>query len=318
MPFAAAAALAAACGGRTELSAAGAAADACDGTAEELELPAGVAPPLAGCSAPLPVPRGKAWIGSFRFDAQGRLSPIDACEPPWHQVVARRVVVRGFFVDRDEVANACYRHCVEAGWCAPPPEFPELPHVPGPWTDPALQDHPVHADFARAAILCAWRGGRLPTLAELVRASHGDEPSVCKPELLRAWVDCFWSSFESAGCQALERRATGFEPIRSYAADIGPFGHYDLFGARDEISATRAPSTAAEAGALCALDNDMPDPKSLGTSTISVQFGPAMGLYISQWLIEDPEGGSISNAQVDPFDELPELRGFRCAYDPVR
>jgi formylglycine-generating enzyme required for sulfatase activity len=82
---------------------------------------------------------------------------------------ARRVYLRGFYLDRHEVTVAQYRTCVAAGGCVVAPLLtgderyrkPEWPMVKVSWFE--AQDY------------CRWAGKRLPTEAEWEKAARGTQ-----------------------------------------------------------------------------------------------------------------------------------------------
>jgi formylglycine-generating enzyme required for sulfatase activity len=96
------------------------------------------------------VPGGSYRIGASADDRQA--VPVEF--PP------RDVVVAGFWIDRDEVTNADYRRCVEAGACS-------APGTSESYANPDRADHPVlGVSWFQAREFAAWSGKRLPTEAE--------------------------------------------------------------------------------------------------------------------------------------------------------
>ncbi|MGD9253512.1 MAG: SUMF1/EgtB/PvdO family nonheme iron enzyme [Holophagae bacterium] len=72
----------------------------------------------------------------------------------------RQVSVRGFWMDRDEVTNAAYRRCVDAGGCTPPINRTA-------YDDREKAEHPVlGVSWLQARSYASWAGKRLPTEAE--------------------------------------------------------------------------------------------------------------------------------------------------------
>jgi formylglycine-generating enzyme required for sulfatase activity len=84
-----------------------------------------------------------------------------ADEHPQH-----RVHLSAFAMDRFEVTNERYGHCVKAGQCAVP-ALPSSATRKDYFTNPAFAQYPVvFVDWQQADTFCRWEGGRLPTEAE--------------------------------------------------------------------------------------------------------------------------------------------------------
>jgi len=121
-------------------------------------------------------------------------------------------------------------------------------------------------DHARAEVFCSWRNGRLPTAAELARATHGDALTVFPPALHEHWLTCPRSGSKSPECSELHDSVYGWPtPIRSWPLDVGPFGHHDLVASAVELTMTRQPASLEEFEALCMLAPGAPDPRDLGS-----------------------------------------------------
>src|SRR5690606_21060292 len=118
------------------------------------------------------------------------------------------------------------------------------------------------------------RGGRLPTAAELARASHADVENVTKVAAFEAMKTCWLAEAEdeeAAECDYVRRRAyveMNPQPIRSEEDDVGPFGHWDLFGARCDFTQSTFPGSM-EIATYCALEDGDPDPRTFGSGGVA-------------------------------------------------
>jgi len=103
------------------------------------------------------------WVpgGTFRFGASEGDRQAATDELP-----AADFSVEGFWLDRNEVTNAEYRRCVEAGACTPPVRTDA-------YDDPNRASHPVlWVTWFQAYDYAAWAGKRLPTEVEWERAAR--------------------------------------------------------------------------------------------------------------------------------------------------
>ena len=156
----------------------------------------------------LPVPGGAFTMGA---DDEGEQD-----ERPAHTVT-----IEAFLLDRTEVTNAAYQECVRAGSCKPSDSLASSGLVYGhPEAFRGAEQPVVGVSWFDARDYCAFRGRRLPREAEWERAARGsdarryvwgNEP----PDAKRYGV------FGGRSCT---------EPVGSYPAGRGPYGHLDLAG----------------------------------------------------------------------------------------
>jgi len=108
------------------------------------------------------VPEGFFTMGSASDDPQA-----DEDEKPSH-----KVFLDSFWIDRTEVKNRMYLHCIETKICTPPARSIY-------YTKPEYADHPVIGiSWAQAQEYCGWAKRRLPTEAEWEKAARGTDERV--------------------------------------------------------------------------------------------------------------------------------------------
>jgi hypothetical protein len=281
----------------------------------ELEEPSPRLPrgyhPLPGVAEPLWVPPGEVWIGPIEVNPSFELEAAP-CDPDY--LGRQFLLIEGVFLDQDEVRGRDYDQCVERQLCAPVP-----------MSEPNL---PITLEPAQLEAYCTFRGGRLPTAAELARASAGDDFGLTTARFYEGWVSCDHDFFTSESCRELAKAApatplgssppAGLQPIRSVSSDRGPYGHWDVFGSLPEITQTRSP--LPNEPFWCAPPAWFPAPTTFasesGSEEILIVHAPAWALAV-----EAPMQPSSLNNVVLGVGFLANLRetglfGGRCAYDP--
>ncbi len=104
------------------------------------------------------VPEGEFTMGS---DVYGVTKPV------------HKVYLDAFYIDRNEVTNALYKVCVDAGVCNPPQAIYSRTH-PRYWAKSQFDNYPViRVDWNMAKTYCEWRGAGLPTEAQWEKAARG-------------------------------------------------------------------------------------------------------------------------------------------------
>lgn len=288
------------------------------GSSDDNVLPPGVPLEITACGAPKRVTEGYAWVGPMELTEGWELQALSC--GTWVPTGSLYLKANAFYLDEDEVTNACYRACVDAGSCSVPAVIDPSLGAPG-WGSPEGDRYPAIVTAAQAQELCTFRKGRLPSVAELVRASHGDKLGIGTTELFAAYVSCSRENYVSNDCKALVEHlwsAAPVYPIRWYDADVGPFGHRDLVGGMQESTMTWAPLSAEELSAYCAIEHGAKDPKTFGSTDELYRFyftgAGAVDLPVSfdksfPWI--------VSEAKYDPENSQPHAKGARCVYDVV-
>jgi formylglycine-generating enzyme required for sulfatase activity len=129
-----------------------------------------------------------------------------------------RVYLSSYWFDIYEGTNARYRQCVDGGGCTPPKDRKEF-------DDAQKAQHPVtNITWNQARSFCQWQGKRLPTEAEWEKAARGTDgrryPWGNDEEVIKSRV--------RKG--ELSTGANGTEPVGRQAAQVSPYGVFDLVG----------------------------------------------------------------------------------------
>jgi len=154
-----------------------------------------------------------------------------------------------------------------------------------------------------AFAFCAWDGGRLPTIAELERATRGTSQRAF-PWGAQA-IDStrmFYCSSKDAGagpCSAPDTQG-GMLPVGSRNPGIGEFGHLDLFGSMREYTLDLWTPLANPCTDCVQLD---------ASATSRGTLGGSWSDNVDQWpLIYNASSTTSTNPRTS-------ATGFRCAYD---
>jgi formylglycine-generating enzyme required for sulfatase activity len=150
------------------------------------------------------VPEGDFTMGSTIDDTQA-----DEDEKPPHQVF-----LTSFWIDRTEVTNAMYLHCISKKVCTPPAQSTF-------YTKPGYANHPVIGiSWVQAQEYCEWVERRLPTEAEWEKAARGIDGRIYP------WGDIA-PTVELAN---FNHHFNETVPVGMYEQGASPYGALDMAG----------------------------------------------------------------------------------------
>jgi hypothetical protein len=223
------------------------------------------------------------------------------------------VIVAPFRLMTIEVTNSAYSICVDAGACAPP----DVPRTQDSfdWRSPEIAHQPVLLTWSLARAFCRHYGGDLPTAGEYARATVGDAETYAQPAMLALVQKCAALPGDPTGeCARLV--ASGLTDVGTDPNDVGPFGHFDLYGNAWEWARGLVDFGAASFCGWPLYEHDLPTltpaTNDLGLNTIA--YSPSddlgipppgySGMISPDTLLRDPQ---------QDFGGL-DLWGFRCAF----
>jgi formylglycine-generating enzyme required for sulfatase activity len=157
--------------------------------------------------------RVMVWVpaGSFHYGA----SPNDR-QTVIDELPAATRTIRGFWIDRNEVTNADYRRCVEAGTCTPPSRTEAF-------DDPTRANHPIlWVSWYQAREYAKWAGKRLPSEMEWERAARAE--ATTRFPWGERWEPGRGNVFDIGG----DDRWAGEAPVSSFPPNT--WGIHDLIG----------------------------------------------------------------------------------------
>ena len=128
---------------------------------------------------------------------------------------ARTMYLPAFYIDKYEVSNARYRAFTDSTGYFQPPALSWDPDYFAKGSLPV-----INVSWRDAQAFCVAAGKRLPSEAEWEKAARGSSPG-----------SRFWANWTVNGLANLKR--AGFaapSPIGIFAADVSPFGAYDMAG----------------------------------------------------------------------------------------
>jgi len=310
--------MAASCGGRTTTDGSGGV-DAADDLSTPADAPwlqeTWAAP---ACGAISPVPAGSAWVGAWTFDSVTHTFKRPTSCPDGDNAGNKNIRVERFYLMVLPATNGCYAECVTKGTCKEPVRDPKDPDTRS-CSDPARASQPVYVDYSRAETFCQWLGGRLPTVAELVRATQGDADALGIRDLTNAAINCTeHPETMSPICATISRMdfiTSGHPPplydVGTVPLDVGPFGHKDLFGS---VVAWTRTFVNWGSDAFCKLPNAAPDFVTFPPPSQSQHIGHQLAAKIVKTVQSSTNFSADFELGLADDSTVADYLGFRCVF----
>ncbi len=156
------------------------------------------------------VPAGDFLMGSGASDPQAAED-----EKPQHTVY-----LDPFWIDKFEVTNALYRHCVDAGKCGRPGDLTSYTRT-SYFDNPQFANYPAnYISWQDARAYCIWAGKHLPTEAQWEKAARGTDGRIYP----------WGNTWDPTKLNSKDKGPGDTTAVGSYPAGASPYGGMDLAG----------------------------------------------------------------------------------------
>ena len=180
---------------------------------------------VADAAEMINIPAGAYYIGDYAPPIEN----VDPDERPWEgwKNTPPELTLPEYSIDKYEVVQKDYRECVDAGICRAPVKNRSGWRFDY-WGNSEYDNYPVlYVDYYEAQKYCLWRGKRLPTEHEWVKAANGGEKKWYPwgdddPDSENRYGNIFYSLNETTSYDTAE--------VGTYPKDISPYGVMDMNG----------------------------------------------------------------------------------------